>query len=175
MQRVKLPKLVDPVKNATIRSDYRGVVLSSEMPRLLGAVADIAKEIDVEIKFAKDEQGLTYFQGHMACSTSLICERCNEVFEHPMDVSFCFSPVQSAKEEDKDELPDVYEPVEVNDQGEINLFQTLEDELILSLPIVALHAEKDCKQKRDKMSFGKIEPVDERPNPFAVLKELKRD
>jgi len=25
------------------------------------------------------------------------------------------------------------------------------------------------------MSFGKIEPADERPNPFAVLKELKRD
>jgi uncharacterized protein len=175
MQRVKLPKLVDPVKNATIRSDYRGVILSSEMPRLLGAVADIAKEIDVEIKFAKDEQGLTYFQGHMACSTSLICERCNEVFGHPMDVSFCFSPVQSVNEEDEDKLPEVYEPVEVNDQGEINLFQTLEDELILSLPIVALHAEKDCKQKRDNMSFGKIEPIDERPNPFAVLKELKRD
>jgi uncharacterized protein len=175
MQKVKLPKLVDPVKNATIRSDYRGVVLSSEMPRLLGAVADIAKEIDVEVKFAKDEQGLSYFQGHMACLTSLICERCNEVFDHPLDVSFCFSPVQSVKEEVEDELPDVYEPVEVNDQGEINLFQTLEDELILSLPIVALHAEKDCKQKRDKMSFGKIEPADERPNPFAVLKELKRD
>jgi uncharacterized protein len=175
MQKVKLPKLVDPVKNATIRSDYRGVILSSEMPRLLGSVAGIAKEIDVEIKFAKDEQGLTFFQGHMACLTSLICERCNEIFEHPMDVNFCFSPLQSVKEDDKDELPDVYEPVEVNDQGEINLFQTLEDELILSLPIVALHAEKDCKQKRDKMSFGKIEPIDERPNPFAVLKELKRD
>ncbi len=175
MQRVKLPKLVDPVKNATIRSDYRGVILSSEMPRLVGAVADIAKEIDVEIKFAKDEQGLTFFQGHMACSTSLICERCNEIFDHRMDVNFSFSPVQSAKEEVEEELPDVYEPVEVDDHGEINLFQTLEDELILSLPIVALHAEKDCKQKRDKMSFGKIEPADERPNPFAVLKELKRD
>ena len=175
MQKVKLPKQVDPVKNATLRSDYRGVVLSSEMPRLLGSVADIAEEVDVEVKFAKDEQGLTYFQGHMACSTSLICERCNEVFDHPIDVSFCFSPVQSTKEEVEDELPDVYEPVEVDDQGEINLFQTLEDELILSLPIVALHAEEDCKQKRDKMSFGKIEPIDERPNPFAVLKELKRD
>ena len=175
MQRVKLPKLVDPVKNATIRSDYRGVILSSEMPRLVGAVADIAKEIDVEIKFAKDEQGLTFFQGHMACSTSLICERCNEIFDNPIDVYFSFSPVQSAKEEVEEELPDVYEPVEVDDQGEINLFQTLEDELILSLPIVALHAEEDCKQKRDNMSFGKIEPANERPNPFAVLKELKRD
>jgi uncharacterized protein len=175
MQKVKLPKQVDPVKNATIRSDYRGVILATEMPRLIGSVADIAKEVDVEVKFAKDEQGLTYFQGHMACLTSLICERCNEVFEHPLDVSFCFSPLQRTDEEVENELPDVYEPVEVDDHGEINLFQTLEDELILSLPIVALHAEEDCKQKRDKMSFGKIEPADERPNPFAVLKELKRD
>ncbi|MFT2090907.1 23S rRNA accumulation protein YceD [Paraglaciecola sp. 2405UD69-4] len=175
MQKVKLPKQLDPVKSANKRSDYRGVILASDMPRLLGMVADVASEIDVEIKFAKDAQGLTYFQGQMACLTSLCCERCNEVFEHPMDVSFCFSPVQGSEEEAEDELPDVYEPVEVNDHGEINLFQTLEDELILSLPIVALHAEEDCKQKRDEMSFGKIEPADERPNPFAVLKELKRD
>ena len=132
MQKVKLPKQVDPVKSATIRSDYRGVILSSEMPRLLGSVADIAKEVDVEIKFSKDEQGLSYFQGHMACSTSLICERCNEVFEHPLDVSFCFSPVQRVEEEVEDELPDVYEPVEVDDHGAINLFQPLEQELIFS-------------------------------------------
>jgi uncharacterized protein len=175
MQKVKLPKLVDPVKNATLRSDYRGVILSSEMPRLVGAVAKVAKEVDVEVKFAKDEQGLTYFQGQMACLTSLICERCNEVFDHPMDVSFCFSPVQSAKEEVEDELQDVYEPVEVDDQGEINLCQTLEEEVILSLPIVDLHEEDYCKKKRDKMSFGKIEQGDERTNPFAVLRELKRD
>ena len=175
MQKVKLPKQVDPVKSAILRSDYQGVILTSEMPRLLGAVADIANEVDVEVKFSKDEQGLTFFQGQMACLTTLICERCNEVFEHPLDVSFCFSPLQSAKEEAEDELPEVYEPVEVDDHGEINLFQILEDELILSLPIVALHAEEDCKQKRDEMSFGTIEPVNERPNPFAVLKELKRD
>ena len=71
---------------------------------------------------------------------------------------FVLAPCRVLKKKDKDELPDVYEPVEVDDHGEINLFQTLEDELILSLPIVALHAEEDCKQKRDEMSFGKIEP-----------------
>jgi uncharacterized protein len=175
MQKVKLPKQVDPVKSANKRSDYRGVVLAADMPRLLGSVVAVDEHIDVEIKFSKDEQGLTYFQGQMACLTSLLCERCNEVFEHQIDVNFCFSPVQGVEDENKAELPEVYEPVEVDDQGEINLLQTLEDELILSLPIVALHAEEDCSQKRDKMSFGKIEPVAERPNPFAVLKELKRD
>ena len=175
MQKVKLPKQVDPVKSATICSEYRGVMLTKDMPRLLDSVADIAEEIDIELKFNKDEQGLTYFYGHMATSASLLCQRCNNVFAHQIDVSFCFSPVQGTDNKDQDELPDAYEPVEVDDQGEINLIQTFEDELILSLPIVALHAEEDCQVKRDEMSYGIIEPADERPNPFAVLKELKRD
>ncbi|NCP63101.1 MAG: 23S rRNA accumulation protein YceD [Paraglaciecola sp.] len=175
MQKVKLPKLVDPIKSATKRSEYRGVMLTSDMTRLQNAVAGIDDEVDINVKFKKDEQGLTYFEGSMQCSASLLCQRCNDIFSHQMNVSFCFSPVQGADKEDIDELPDAYEPVEVNDHGEVNLLQTFEDELILSLPIVALHAEKDCKVKADDMSFGVIEPADERPNPFAVLKELKRD
>ena len=83
--------------------------------------------------------------------------------------------MQGLDDEKTDELPDIYDPVEVNDHGEVNLLQLFEDEMILSLPIVALHAEEDCGTKAKDMSFGKIEPVDERPNPFAVLKELKRD
>jgi uncharacterized protein len=175
MQKVKLPKLLDPVKSATKRSEYRGMMLSADMPRLLEVVAGIDDEIDAQVKFLKDEQGLSYFEGQLHCTTSLVCQRCGGVFTHPLDVSFCFSPVQGLDSEDTDELPDPYEPVEVNDHGEINLLQVFEDELMLSLPIVALHAEEDCARKRDEMSFGEIEPIDERPNPFAVLKELKRD
>ena len=78
-------------------------------------------------------------------------------------------------QEQADALPEAYEPVEVNDHGEVDLFQLLEDELIISLPIVALHAEEDCEVGEDDMTFGKIDPANERPNPFAVLKELKRD
>ena len=175
MQKVKVPKQVDPIKSANKRSDYRGVVATKDMARLLESVDSIAEEIDVEVKFSKDEQGLTYFQGKLACAASLLCERCNEAFEHQIDVPFCFSPVQSSEQEEQDTLPEVYEPVEVDDQGEVNLLQIFEDEVILSLPIVALHAEEDCSVKQDDMSFGTIEPVNERPNPFAVLKELKRD
>jgi uncharacterized protein len=175
MQKVKLPKQVDPIKSANKRSEYRGVMLTVDMARLCETVAGIDDEVDIEVKFKKDEQGLTYFEGHMSCAASLLCQRCYNVFAHQINVSFCFSPVQGTDKEDIDELPDAYEPVEVNDHGEINLLQCLEDELILSLPIVALHAEEDCSVKADNMSFGVIEPADERPNPFAVLKELKRD
>jgi uncharacterized protein len=175
MQKVKLPKLVVPIKSATKRSDYKGVMLSCDMVRLTDIVADVAEVIEVEVKFDKDEQGLNFFQGQLTTTVHLFCERCGDILTHPIQSSFCYSPVKGLEEDDLVELPDVYEPVEVNDHGEINLLQLFEDELILSLPIVALHAEEDCKIKQDEMSFGVIEPADERPNPFAVLKELKRD
>lgn len=175
MQKVKLPKQIDPAKSASKRSNYKGVVLSLDMVRLAGAIAEIADEIDVEIKFDKDEQGLNFFQGNLSTKVALLCERCGGQFAHSIQVDFCFSPVKGLSDEYTAELPEVYEPVEVNDHGEVNLLEIFEDELILSLPIVALHAEEDCGIKQDEMQFGKIEPEHERPNPFAVLKELKRD
>lgn len=175
MQKVKLPKLLDPIKSAVKRSEYQGVMMACDMSRLNEAVADMADTIAVQVNFKTDEQGLAYFYGELATQVELICQRCNNPLTQDIHVSFCFSPVQGQQQAELEGLPDIYEPVEVNDHGEINLLELFEDELILSLPIVALHAEEDCNIKTEDMSFGKIEPVDERPNPFAVLKELKRD
>ncbi len=175
MQKVKLPMRLDPIKSATKRSDYKGVMLAKDMRRLSDAVAEVVDDINVEVKFDIDAQGLNFFQGNLSTSVKLICQRCSGLIAHDIQVAFCYSPVKELEQEVLDELPDVYEPVEVNDHGEIDLLSLFEDELILSLPIVALHAEEDCDIKRDEMSYGEIEPADERPNPFAVLKELKRD
>ncbi|MBT1065036.1 23S rRNA accumulation protein YceD [Bowmanella sp. Y26] len=173
MQKVKLPKQLDPVKSAMKRSEYFGVMVPKDMVRLQQAVAEANQDIEIEVRFNKDAQGLTFFEGYLATEVSLICQRCHGTFAHHLDVSFCFSPIKP--DQDTDEIPEAYEPVEVNDHGEVNLLQLFEDELILALPIVAFHAEKDCKVSEDEMSYGVIEPVAERPNPFAVLKELKRD
>ena len=173
MQKVKLPKQLDPIKSANKRSEYRGVMLATDMPRLIEAVADADEFIQIELQFNKDAQGLVFFEGKLDVSVSLSCQRCNENFAHPLHVSFCYSPVLS--QEQIDELPEVYDPIEVDDHGEISLLQLFEDELILSLPIVAFHAEESCSIKSDEMSYGEIETESERPNPFAVLKELKQD
>ncbi|QPG04468.1 23S rRNA accumulation protein YceD [Salinimonas marina] len=173
MQKVKLPYQVDPVKSAVKRSDYQGVIASKDMPRLQGAVVSCAEWVDAEVQFEKDAQGLTVFHGHLQTQVSLICERCNGEFDHSLDIDFCFSPVQG--QDEADSLPEAYDPVEVNDHGIVDLFQVLEDELIIALPIVPLHAEEECAIGQDDMTFGEIEPEQERPNPFAVLKELKRD
>ncbi|TDF41663.1 23S rRNA accumulation protein YceD [Alteromonadaceae bacterium M269] len=173
MQKVKLPKQLDPIKNAQKGAKYEGIMLSRDMGRLVEAVTDVADDIDIKAMFDIDAQGLAFFQGSLSTSVKLVCQRCNEIYEQAISTDFCFSPYSSSQ--NIDDLPDVYEPVEVNDHGEINLVELFEDELMLSLPIVAMHPEEDCKVSANEMTFGKIEPAVEQPNPFAVLKELKQN
>jgi uncharacterized protein len=131
--------------------------------------------VDAEVQFEKDAQGLTVFHGKLDTHVTLICQRCNGELEHSVHVDFCFSPVQGQTEDEHDALPTAYEPVEVDEHGMVNLLQLFEDELLLSIPIVPLHAEEECSVNASDMQFGELEPEQERPNPFAVLKELKRD
>ncbi|MFT6267588.1 MAG: hypothetical protein ACJAVV_000386 [Alphaproteobacteria bacterium] len=173
MTNVKLPKKLDPNKSAQLRSKYDGVYLANEMLRYSSAVAAVKAEVLVKVEFLKDAQSLTYFSGEMHSQVQLICQRCNQVFDHSVHTEFCFTPVQG--KEQTDLLPDAYEPVQVDDQGEVDLFELLEDELILSLPLVPLHSQQECSVKAESMQFGEIEPGPMRENPFAVLKELKRD
>lgn len=173
MSNVRLPKQVEPHKCAMKRSDYRGVMTTSDMVRLNEAVIEILDDVAVELRFEIDAQGLTFFHGSMQTKVSLECQRCNEPFEYSIDQPFCYTPI--SKGQSADDIPEAYDPVELNEHGEINILELFEDELILSLPLVAMHDENDCKVNDDEMSFGEIEPEKERPNPFAVLKELKRN
>jgi uncharacterized protein len=90
-----------------------------------------------------------------------------------MDVSFLFTPVQRG--DNLDDIPEAYDPIEVDDHGEVDLFTLVEDELIISLPIVAMHDQADCAINSDELKFGELSQDQERKNPFAILKELKRE
>lgn len=173
MQKVKLPHQIDPVKSAIKRSDYQGVIATADMDRLTNLIVSSDDWVDVTLQFIKDEQGLTVLRGSLSLTVSLICQRCNNAFDYPLDVNFCYSPVQGTEEAEM--LPEAYDPVEVDDYGMVDILQLFEDELILSIPLVPRHAEGDCAVNMDDMQFGKLEPEHERPNPFAALKELKRD
>ncbi|MDG1469032.1 MAG: 23S rRNA accumulation protein YceD [Glaciecola sp.] len=174
MQKVKLPKTIDPIKSANKCSEYSGVFNASDMPRWQAAVVSCGDVIHVEAKFEKDAQSLTLFHGTLDTTATLICQRCNSLLEQTVHVDYCFTPVQGP-DIDELELPEAYEPVEVDEHGIVSLLQLFEDELIIALPIVALHAEDACTVTKEDMTFGILEPEQERQNPFAVLQELKRD
>lgn len=103
----------------------------------------------------------------------LECQRCLEVYSHPLSVEFKLVLVQS--EAEAEHLADEYEPL-LTDREQIRTAELIEDELMLALPIVAMHAnEDDCSVQLDRQQGMADEAAEQhKPNPFEALKALKR-
>jgi uncharacterized protein len=58
-----------------------------------------------------------------------------------------------------------------SDDGYIDIAEVVEDELILALPLVAMHEDTACNENWRASELQVETPVKE--NPFAVLQQLK--
>ena len=174
MQKVKMPVTIDPVKAAQKRSDYEGIVPLVNLTRLTESLLDTQGEVTVRVECGTDQQGLTVIQGGASCEVSVTCERCGEAMTVSLDCNFAYTPVKPDDDAALELIPERYDVIEKDEHGEINLRQLVEDELILALPLFPMHDEAACTVSTASMSFGDIGPEPEKPNPFAVLAELKK-
>ncbi|RMW84798.1 23S rRNA accumulation protein YceD [Aggregatibacter aphrophilus] len=173
MQKVKLPLTVEPVKDAQRRLDYQGYYSVNQLSRLTESVGKVLSDAQVTLSLFIDPQKLVVMKGHANVDVELNCQRCGEPFIQTVDCEFCYSPV--ANLDQIDVLPEIYEPIEFNEFGEIDLLGTIEDELILSLPIVPMHSSEHCEVSVAEQVFGELpEELAKKPNPFAVLANLKQ-
>lgn len=172
MQKVKLPLTLDPVRTAQKRLDYAGIFPRDLALRVAESVVSVDSDIECEMSFAIDNQRLAVITGDARVSVTLACQRCGQSFLHQVHTTYCFSPVKN--DEQAEALPEAYEPLEVNEFGEIDLLAMVEDEIIISLPVVPVHDSEHCEVSEADMVFGKLPEEAEKPNPFAVLANLKR-
>jgi uncharacterized protein len=91
----------------------------------------------------------------------MLCQRCLDEMTIDLNLryNYLISNVALAEAEDADELDWLEAAVDMNVQ------ELIEDELLLALPIAPTHAH-DCSKL--------IKQSGDKPNPFAVLKTLKK-
>ena len=173
MQKLKLPLTVDPVKDAQRRLDYSGIYTANQLARLAESVVNVLSDAQVTLSFYIDPQKLVVMKGQAQVEVELECQRCGETFRQTLECGFCYSPV--ANWDQADDLPEIYEPIEFNEFGEIDLLGAVEDELILALPLVPMHSSEHCEVSAHEQVFGELpEELAKKPNPFAVLANLKQ-
>ncbi|PXA71015.1 MULTISPECIES: 23S rRNA accumulation protein YceD [Vibrio] len=175
MQKVKIPRTIDPAKAAQKRLDYDGIIQASLLKRLEESVDGVKRDAQVSLSFGMDEQQLVVISGKANIEVDLECQRCNETFAHECEVQFTYTPYYSEKSEQ--DAPDEYDLVDPNEYGEVDLIQLVEDEFILGLPQVAMHDEADCSVQSNNLVFGELPEealLEDKPNPFDVLKSLKK-
>lgn len=173
MQKVRIPISVDPVKSAGKQLSYVGLVPGKSMTRLQELLVEPCADVDAELDFDLDAQNIKHMKGHAAVSVTVACERCGEPMNVYLVSNFVYAPV--TKRQTATDLPSDYEAIELDELGEIQLHRIIEDELILAMPVVVKHDERECRVDSNAMQWGEIdEAPSDKENPFAVLQELKR-
>lgn len=171
MQSVKIPLSVDPYRAAAKKLDYQGIVAKDTLERLASMVVSIEDDAKVSLSFFEDLSGIVVLEGKVVCPIIMECQRCGEKMKIELNAEFKYSP--DVKKLEELELEDQFDCVDVNSLGEIDLYAIIEDELILSLPLIAKHSDEECSATDFLKSISDNgEHAELKHNPFAELGNL---
>jgi uncharacterized protein len=138
------------------------------LPRVKEAVESSGGEVQVKLEFKISEEKKKVVIGTANADLSLICQRCLEPVTVPVESNISLGIVWD--EEGANKLPPHFEPW-IASEGVADLYDMIEEELLLSLPAVAYHEESCIDSKL--YSSGKPVEVKREKNPFQVLEQLK--
>jgi uncharacterized protein len=168
----KLPKEIDPFRMAQNGLTIEGQLPLADLPRLSQALLSNEGSVSVKMSFDVDEIGTPYVEGNFSVTVAITCQRCMELMSLDLNVNNLLAMVIGERKVEG--LAEQYDPWVLENSDPVLLSNVVEDELILSLPLVPRH-EQPCLPD-EAWSAGDIEEsiVEDKPvSPFAVLSSLK--
>ncbi|MGB9669582.1 MAG: YceD family protein [Halothiobacillaceae bacterium] len=140
----------------------KGEVHVAELPRLQGTVLRDAP-IRFSLSFGKNDEGLAVVTGQVQGAVELTCQRCLEAVAIELDAEVGLGVVDS--EEEAKRLPPELDPLILGEEP-LRLADLIEDEILLALPVVPMHAHACVSAHREHEGMEKAD------NPFAALRGL---
>lgn len=180
-----VPETLDIRKAFTGEMVVEGVWPVSRMSRLQDRLNSERGEARVRLTLSRDADWRRIIRGEVSVTVDVVCERCLDNF--PLSLS---EPVLLAVVESEglaERLPEEIEPW-LTDAVWISIPEIVEEQLILAMPIVALHGNPDCMPDEQRQAVRRVarEPGREKEmegskgttadadNPFAILETLKK-
>lgn len=173
MQEYRQKSIIQPSKLANKGGEIRFNWQVKEFARLGGILYSDTGNIKVHIRGACDHRRRCLLETEIKADLTLECQTSFEPIDYVVDCKVTYCTVVS--ESQFAEVEEEYEPVLIED-GQLDIKRVIEDELILSVPIVA---NKSADELTQKMSFGELDEKaitesDKANNPFSVLSNLKK-
>jgi uncharacterized protein len=147
---------------------YQAKVAIEQLQRFSPMLIDTAGDVDVLLNLYVVPTGTYVLAGQLVCRATARCQRCLHGMVIPLHCDFQLALV--ATEEQAALIEQSYEPL-VLDNGMVSLLQIVEDELILSMPVIVMHPQQECAI--DTKYQAKVSKTQD--NPFAVLSSLKKN
>ncbi|WP_096526967.1 YceD family protein [Candidatus Nitrosoglobus terrae] len=138
----RLPDCVFPWQLARSRRSIEGYVPFSQMPRLAYELLDQKGYAQAKLKFDYDGKDRYFIQGKIEACLNLTCQRCLHGLMTTIDSIIQVGLMVSLSEIPL--WPDEYEPWIVKPAETASLWSLVEEELLLSIPIVARHPVGEC-------------------------------
>jgi uncharacterized protein len=172
MSETTLSERVDPFRLAGHARPLDGVLETSNLPRLAAAGMSLAGPARVSLRFGREHGGQVKLSGSIQAELQLQCQRCLGPMTWPVDTTFEGVVLEEGRS--IEELPVEFEPVML-EEGLISVWSLVEDELLLSVPSVPMHADDNCPdQPLKEFSQAEVETLrKQEDNPFAALGALK--
>lgn len=177
----QLPKSFDPRKLARQDLQFEGTLALNQFDQLVAGLADTQGEVKVFLHFYMSEDHRVALQGHVETNLKMVCQRCLDVAELPVYAELNLMGVLN--DEQAKALPAEYEPLFLQEEP-IELIPLIEEELLLSLPIVPYHPPAQCQVQQSYSTesdaeaealAAEVEKERMQRNPFSVLASLKTD
>ena len=136
------------------------------MPELAQVTENHATDrVNVSVRFSRTDDNVLAMHLDIQGSVRLICQRCLDTMDHDASGSCELAVVTS--EEFLARLPDGWEAVFADENFFVDVHAAVQEELLLRVPMVPKHAEH-CG-----LVVQEGNEPEEKPNPFAVLAQLK--
>jgi uncharacterized protein len=168
-----LPCSVDAIKLCQQHGRVSGFLPLTRFQRLSQLLHLVEGKVIVNLCFGMDEQSRRIVRGSLEALIPLTCQRCLDRIDVFVSPEIILGLVWN--DEQASNLPRNLEPVLMSTE-ELDLSELVEDELLLSLPLVAIHEANTCEQPKSLANeILADEVVEERINPFQVLANLKSE
>ena len=164
-------QLIDIDRLADRQADVAFDIPLSRLPRVQAQIAGAQGSVRGVAHFRR-EAGYRIAELEMEGEAKLVCQRCLAPMTWPLASETRVALL--ANEKDADGVPQELETVHAQDDR-IRVADLVEEELLLTLPLVPLHESADeCKAVQDEVPAPVEEtaPVPETQRPFEQLGEL---
>ncbi|MDK1023976.1 MAG: YceD family protein [Gammaproteobacteria bacterium] len=165
-----IPNSINPAQMAAADRILAGQIPQRELLRFSAYLAETSGTVAFKLRFKKQRDGNVHITGGANTTVAMVCQYCLEPVKLAVNASIAQVVVSNEAE-----IEDFRQDILVVEGETIELASIIEDDLILSLPMVATHAADQIEENGDCLDRLEYEQQDEdsRSSPFAVLKQLK--
>jgi len=169
--RTRLPEMLPVMANfmrlVELNRTIEGAYPLAKFERLGETLLSNAGYVNAKLEFGHSV-GFACIKAKASVNLLVRCQRCLKPMQTEVSGRFKFALLDS--EDDIELLPDEFEPYLLEGE-EQSIIDIIEDELLLSLPMVTVHKEacSDFMINQQKA----IKEAEEASHPFAALKALK--